>query len=160
MDKQILTILNEYSSAVWEKDENKFLELHDPGIHSYDAWEKWEYQGMDQYRVIPEEWFSSLGDERVKVTFVQPKLNLDQRLATIWCHVVYAAFDSRGNYLRSLTNRLTMILRRQPDGWKILHEHLSVPVDFESGTGLFFNDQLNSSDFEDRHSPAVGLPPD
>ena len=37
MDKQILTILNEYSSAVWEKDKNKFLELHDPGIHSYDA---------------------------------------------------------------------------------------------------------------------------
>ena len=39
-----------------------------------------------------------------------------------------------GKELRSMDNRITWVLRRSVDGaWKIVHEHSSAPVDFDTG---------------------------
>ena len=42
--------------------------------------------------------------------------------------MVYAAIDPKGTELRSMQNRLTWVLKPEGDGWKIPHEHTSVPL--------------------------------
>jgi ketosteroid isomerase-like protein len=39
--------------------------------------------------------------------------------------------------VRSLDNRLTAILRPHGDGWKIVHEHTSSPLDVETAKVMF-----------------------
>jgi ketosteroid isomerase-like protein len=39
--------------------------------------------------------------------------------------------------LRSLDNRLTATLRQKSDGWKIIHQHTSLPIDLETAKGIF-----------------------
>jgi len=39
--------------------------------------------------------------------------------------------------LRSLDSRLTMTLRQRDDGWKLVHEHTSSPIDFETTKAVF-----------------------
>ncbi len=43
--------------------------------------------------------------------------------------VRFSAEAADGTELRSLNNRLTLVLKRQAEGWKIVHEHTSAPID-------------------------------
>ena len=48
----------------------------------------------------------------------------------------FAAETPDGTELRSMNNRLTWILRRDGDGWKIVHEHTSAPAGDEGKVSL------------------------
>jgi len=46
--------------------------------------------------------------------------------------VRFAAVDAAGAELRALHNRVSLALRAQGGGWRVVHEHTSAPLDFES----------------------------
>jgi ketosteroid isomerase-like protein len=54
-------------------------------------------------------------------------------LAVAHAFVTYKGLSADGTELRAMNNRLTWGLRKTPDGWKIVHEHSSAPVDFDTG---------------------------
>lgn len=127
-DSHITSICNGYKRAVYDKDVDAFVGLYDPEARVFDTWEVWSYEGVGERRKVIEEWFSSLGDERVGVTFDRIRTVVAPELATLSARVTYAALSAAGKELRSMQNRLTWVLKPEGGSWKIIHEHTSVAI--------------------------------
>lgn len=48
--------------------------------------------------------------------------------------VTYKGVSAEGKELRAMQNRLTVALKHTGGAWKIVHEHSSAPVNFETAT--------------------------
>ncbi len=84
-----------------------------------------------------EEWFGSLaGHETVVVEFDEVRTELGTDVAAVSAFMTFAASTPDGTELRSMNNRLTWILRRDGDTWKIAHEHTSAPAGDEGKVSL------------------------
>jgi uncharacterized protein (TIGR02246 family) len=125
----IETVSEAYAAAVYDKNEQAFLSLYDKHVFIYDMWGQWSYQGRDAWAAMVREWFASLEDERVRVTFTPDHSVIGDDWA-LWCATVrYAAIAPSGETLRYLENRLSWSLCRREGGWLIAHEHSSAPAD-------------------------------
>ncbi|WP_042259729.1 YybH family protein [Paraburkholderia heleia] len=132
MDKAadpILQVLHQYQAAVWAKDVDAFLALYDPDIVAFDMWGAWTYEGIASWRNMVEGWFGSLGTERVIVDFSEAQTAVSGDLAVVHAFVTYKAVAADGEALRSMDNRMTATLRQTGEGWKIVHQHSSSPID-------------------------------
>jgi ketosteroid isomerase-like protein len=136
-DDPILQVLDDYKAAVFAKDVDSFVALFDQDVRVFDMWGVWSYDGIGSWREMADRWFGSLGTERVIVDFSNPQVLVTQDLAVVHLFVTYKAVTADGVALRSLDNRLTAILRQRGDGWKIVHEHTSSPIDFETTKAIF-----------------------
>ncbi|MGZ8809181.1 MAG: YybH family protein [Mycobacterium sp.] len=125
-----------YRAAVLAKDVDAFCALYDPDIHVFDMWGRWQHQGLAAWRDMASAWFSSVGEERVVVEFSEVHSTVSGDLAFGHAFVRFSAEAADGTELRSLNNRLTLVLKRQAEGWKIVHEHTSAPIDHGSGKPL------------------------
>ena len=98
-------------------------------IRSFDLWGVWSYDGKDALTGMVGEWFGSLpDDETVVVRFDEIRTEAGADVAAVSAFTTFAAETPDGTELRSMNNRLTWILRREGDGWKIVHEHTSAPA--------------------------------
>ena len=131
LDKSIARVLESYKAAVYAKDVDAFMRLYDPGVRVFDAWGVWFYEGSDAWRRAVEGWFTSLGAERVKVTFDAVKTSEGRESAVVSAVVTYAGVSAQGEELRSMQNRLTWALRVSGHVLRIAHEHTSAPIGFE-----------------------------
>ena len=120
-----------YHTAVYDQDVGAFLRLYDPNVRVFDAWGVWQHEGVEAWRKAVESWFSSLGDERVEVTFEDTRANGTPEYGFASVTVTYAAVSATGEKLRSMQNRLTWGLRRNGQAGVILHEHTSAPIGFD-----------------------------
>lgn len=125
-----------YAAAVHAKDAEAFTALYDDDLLVFDLWQDWSLQGLPAWCAMAHGWFASLGDERVAVTWTQAHSRTDGELAFGHAFLTYAAYSSDGRRLRSLDNRISVAMRRGAHGWKVVHEHTSVPVEHGSGRGL------------------------
>ncbi|GKV56612.1 ketosteroid isomerase [Sporosarcina sp. NCCP-2222] len=143
MSKGFITIqdvLENYQTAIHEKDVEKFLSMYTSEIHIYDCWGKWESKGISSWRENVEEWFYGLNEEGVllKVEFNDLAIEENSNLAFVYCAVTFAAWqEDSGEKLRQMKNRFTFGLRKTNDTWAIAHEHSSLPIDLETGKGIF-----------------------
>ena len=78
------------------------------------------------------EWFSSLGSERVVVEIGDVRTTVAGGVALVHAFVTYRGVSAEGEELRAMENRLTWGLQHRDQAWKIVHEHTSAPVDFET----------------------------
>jgi ketosteroid isomerase-like protein len=127
-DPRLLQICNRYSRAVLDKNVEDFLGLYDAKARVFDTWGAWSYEGEQARRKVIEEWFGSLGEERVAVTFDRVLTTVTGELASLTARVIYAAIAPTGAELRSMQNRITWVLQPTGSTWKIIHEHTSVPI--------------------------------
>jgi uncharacterized protein (TIGR02246 family) len=125
-----------YVRAVFEKDAEAFLGLYSHDARVFDTWGVWSYEGVSERRKVIEEWFSSLGEERVKVTIDRVQVVGTAELITLSARVTYAALSASGGELRAMQNRLTWALKAEKGLWKIAHEHTSVPIGFNDLRGI------------------------
>ncbi|MGF6737590.1 YybH family protein [Paraburkholderia atlantica] len=132
LDHPILQVLEGYTAAVWAKDVDAFVALYDRDAVIFDMWGTWSYNGIASWRAMAEGWFGALGADRVIVDFSEAQTMAAADLAVIHAFATYKAVDANGQELRAMDNRLTMTLRQQADGWKIVYQHTSSPV--EAGT--------------------------
>lgn len=129
-EKSIARVLNSYESAVFAKDVEAFMHLYDPGVRVFDAWGVWSYEGAAAWKRAIEGWFTSLGTERVKVTFEEVQTHGGRELTTVSAIVTYAGVSAQGEQLRVMQNRITWVLRTTGHNLRIIHEHTSAPMDF------------------------------
>jgi uncharacterized protein (TIGR02246 family) len=129
-------ILEAYKTAVYDRDAEAFLRLYDQDARVFDTWGVWSYEGTASRRQAIEGWFSSLGQERVKVSFDAVQVTVDQELAVLTAMGRYAAISTDGAELRSMQNRFTWALRRKEGNWSIVHEHTSTPIGFGDLKGI------------------------
>lgn len=77
-EKRVLRALETYKSAVLTKSAETFMHLYDPEVRVFDTWGIWSIEGGAAWRVAIEGWFSSLGNETVRVTFEDVKIMGEQ----------------------------------------------------------------------------------
>jgi uncharacterized protein (TIGR02246 family) len=128
IDAAFTRVCESYKKAVYEKDAGAFLHLYDQDARVFDTWAVWSYEGVTERRKIVEQWFASLGEERVAVTIDRIQVAGNTELAMLSARAIYAAISSRGEELRSMQNRLTWVLKFEAGAWKIIHEHTSVSI--------------------------------
>ena len=131
LDKDIARLLSTYESAVLKKDVQTFMRLYDPNVRVCDTWGIWVYEGFEAWQRAVESWFTSLGAERVKVSFEDVQTWVSKEISSVNAVVTYAGLSATGEPLRSMQNRLTWVLRTSGHVARIVHEHTSAPVGFE-----------------------------
>lgn len=125
-------MLDSYKAAVLAKDVDAFAALYSDDVHIFDMWGAWSLRGIKSWRNMAREWFSSLGTERVIVDVKDAQSTLSGELAIGHAILTYTAVSAEGKELRSLSNRITMALKRTGESWEVLHEHTSAPIDHHS----------------------------
>jgi uncharacterized protein (TIGR02246 family) len=125
-------VLKHYASAVLAKDIDAFVSLYDRKVCVFDAWEARSCEGADAWRAMTEAWFASLGTDRVVVEFEDVCTRASAALAYACVIVRYTAVCTANRPLRSLQNRMTIVLEPREGGWKVVHQHTSSPIDFQT----------------------------
>ena len=131
IDKPIAQILESYKSAVLARDADAFMRLYDADVRVFDTWGVWSYDGAEPWRRAVEAWFTSLGAERVKVTFEDVRSTLGRDVAIVSAIVSYAGVSAQGEPLRTMQNRITWGLKTIGHVLRIVHEHTSAPIGFD-----------------------------
>ncbi len=135
-EKDIRRVIGSYEAAVFSRDVEAFMRLYHPTVRVFDTWGVWLYEGAASWQIAVEGWFSSLGSERVKVSFADVQIAGEQSLATVSAIVTYAAESIQGEPLRSMQNRMTWVLRESGHVFRIVHEHTSAPIGFEDSKAI------------------------
>ncbi|WP_404460739.1 YybH family protein [Sutcliffiella horikoshii] len=133
-------VLENYKQAIYEKDVEKFLTIYDEDVHIYDSWGKWESKGISLWRENVVNWFNGMREEGelLKVDFSDVIIEENTNLAFVYCAVTFVAYSEKSEEkLRQITNRFTFGLKKVNESWFIFHEHSSLPIDMETGRGMF-----------------------
>ena len=136
IEKQVQRAIDTYKSAVLAKNAETFMHLYDSDVRIFDTWGTWSYEGAAAWRIAVEGWFSSLGEESVRVLFEDVQIMGELGFASMSAVVTYAAISAQGQELRSMQNRLSWVLRASGHVLRIVHEHTSVPVGFEDAKAI------------------------
>jgi uncharacterized protein (TIGR02246 family) len=128
----ITRVVNAYKAAVFAKDVSAFVALYDQDVRVFDMWGQWSYTGVEAWRGIVTEWFGSLGAATVIVDVDDVQTLVAGEVAVVHALVRYKNVSASGEEARAMLNRLTWVLRQKHGAWKIVHEHTSAPVDFET----------------------------
>ena len=121
-----------YKNSVFTKDIAAYSSIFDEKIRVFDMWEMWSCDGLEAWRDIAKGWFKSLGTDRDLVEFEDIQIETSGELATVTAFVKFTAMSEKGEELRWLQNRLTWIARKKDGHWKIIHQHTSGPIHFET----------------------------
>jgi ketosteroid isomerase-like protein len=140
-EPQIHRVIGSYEAAVFARDVEAFMRLYHPTVRVFDAWGVWLYEDATSWRRAVEGWFTSLGNEKVRVSFSEVQTTAEQALATVSAIVTYAAESARGEPLRSMQNRITWVLRETGHVFRIAHEHTSAPIGFEDSKAILARTQ-------------------
>jgi ketosteroid isomerase-like protein len=121
-----------YKSAVYDKNIEAFAALYGADIEAFDMWGEWSCKGIDAWRALAAGWFESLGTERDVVGIHGVQAHAAGDIAAGHAFLTYTAVSAEGKELRSMTNRITLILKKTGGQWKVVHQHTSAPVDFST----------------------------
>jgi ketosteroid isomerase-like protein len=135
-----LQVIDAYKAAVYEKNVDAFIDLYSKNVWVFDAWSAWSYDSLESWRKMVDEWFVSLGNERVKVNFEEVRAIDEQELTIVTSIVTYAGYSAEGEKLHALQNRLTWTLKSEGNAVRIVHEHTSVPVGFNDKKAILLRE--------------------
>jgi ketosteroid isomerase-like protein len=76
------------------------------------------------------DWFGSLGTDSVVVGVDDARVQIAQDLASVQAYLTFTGVSAHGETLRAMDNRLTWVLQRREETWKVVHQHTSAPADF------------------------------
>lgn len=130
--KEIESLTQKFRTSVFEKDIETFISLFHEKVLIFDLWQQWTYNGLPAWREMVKGWFESLGTDSDVVTFDEIQIQSSGELASLTAIVKFTAVSEKGEELRFLQNRLTWIIRKKENQWKIIHQHTSSPIDFNS----------------------------
>jgi uncharacterized protein (TIGR02246 family) len=130
--KEFESLFQVFETAIYRKDIEAFVSIFDEDVLVFDMWQRWTYKGLAAWRGMAESWFASLGANRDVVSFEDIQIHEDAGLATATAIVKFTAVSEKGEELRFLQNRLTWVARKKDGEWKIIHQHTSSPIDFET----------------------------
>ena len=129
---ELISLFDIYKKAVFEKDVDAYMSVFDDHIRVFDMWERWSFDALADWRTMTKDWFSSLSNESVVVTFSDILVEANDAIGTASAFVRFAAVSEQNVELRSMQNRLTWVALKKGNSWKIIHQHTSSPID--SGT--------------------------
>jgi ketosteroid isomerase-like protein len=93
------------------------------------VWGQWSHSGIEAWRAMAAGWFGTLWTERVRVDVANLQVHGSGDWAAAHAILTYTALSAQGQTLRSLDNRITLVLRKAGYAWLIVHQHTSAPID-------------------------------
>lgn len=132
-------VIENYITAVYEKDVEKFVSAYATHVQVYDCWENWECKGISKWKEAVNGWFNCLKEEGIQSIVEWNDLVIEENaeLALVHSNVTYVDLNESGENLRQISNRFTIGLRKENESWNIIHEHSSLPINMETGKGIF-----------------------
>jgi len=120
-----------FAAAVAAKNVGAIMKAYAPDVLVYDLVPPRQYVGADAYR---KDWEAFMGAYKGPVKFEISDLHVDIAGPMAWSRSVQhiVGTDPTG-HPSDTTVRVTDVYRKTPAGWRIVHEHVSVPVDLATG---------------------------
>lgn len=122
-----------FSAAVNGKDVDAIMKVYAPGrdLFVYDVAPPRQYVGAEAYR---KDWKSFLDTFKGPVKFAISDLSIDVAGTMAYSHSAQhmTGTDTKGKPV-DFTVRVTDVYRDMGGEWRIVHEHVSVPVDMDTG---------------------------
>jgi uncharacterized protein (TIGR02246 family) len=130
-ESEVRGLLERREAAIRRKDIDRLMSVYSPDVVYFDVVPPLRYRGADELRRDYTRWFdgwaSDIGAEVRDVKIFASG-------ATAVAHMLHRASGTLktgrevGYWVRA-----TVCCQRADDGWRIVHEHVSLPVDFASG---------------------------
>jgi uncharacterized protein (TIGR02246 family) len=127
----IQALYNEWNDAFMKKDVNTIMSFYAPDVFAFDVVPPREYPTWDAYKM---DW------QNLFATFPGPVTNsLSEVNITVVGTVAYTrciddgTFTGKDGSKTHIVVRVTDVLRKSDGKWRIVQEHVSVPVDLSTG---------------------------
>jgi ketosteroid isomerase-like protein len=98
-----------------------------------------QLNGVDEYRT---EWekFSPFFAKGMKISRRNAKLYASEQLAVLHCHSKVESTALKDK-IKMPWCRTTLCLQKTNDQWRVVHQHISMPIDMETGQAVFLKDE-------------------
>lgn len=125
-----------YQSSAWHKDTKAMINLYDQHAVIFDMWDQGCHSKPLEWTKIITDWLGSLGEEKVKVEFEMVKIHQSGNVGFASALIQFQAISSEGTILRSMKNRITLGFSKFENGWKVIHQHTSAPINSNGLTAI------------------------
>jgi uncharacterized protein (TIGR02246 family) len=121
----------QFAAAVGAKDVDAIMKVYAPDVFVFDVVPPRQYVGAAAYR---KDWEAFMAGFKGPVKFDISDLAVEVAGPAAWSHSIQraAGTDPTGKP-SDVTVRVTDVYRKTADGWRIVQEHVSVPVDLDTG---------------------------
>jgi len=129
----IETLVNQFAAAVRAKDLDAIMKVYTPGpdLLVFDVIPPRQYVGADAYR---KDWKGFLDTFKGPIKFTVSDLSIDAGGKIAYSHSIQhmTGTDTKGKPV-DFTVRVTDVYRKSGGDWRVVHEHVSVPVNMDTG---------------------------
>jgi uncharacterized protein (TIGR02246 family) len=127
-DEKIRQMIDEWVSAVKDKDVDRLMVQYAPDVVVYDVPAPLQQKGADAHRENFEKWFASMPG-RTTSAIRDLRIVAGESIAFAHClnHISSESADGRptmDNWVR-----VTVCFEKRDGDWKVTHEHISMPID-------------------------------
>ena len=130
---QIRALEARFADAARAKDVERVMRIYAPGVKVFDVSPPREYDGVDAYRA---DWGAFFNGVAGPLNFTFSDLNVETEGTLGWSTSIQSlTWNDPKGASHSLVVRVTDVYRKRGGAWRIVHEHVSVPVDLMSGQG-------------------------
>jgi ketosteroid isomerase-like protein len=124
---------NQFVAAVRAKDVDAIMKVYASGsdLFVFDVVPPRQYAGAEAYR---KDWKSFLDTFKGPMKFTVSDLSIDAGGKMAYSHSIQhvTGTDTKGKPV-DFTVRVTDVYRKSGSDWRIVHEHVSVPVNMDTG---------------------------
>lgn len=129
----IQALEDQFIAAVRAKDLDGIMKVYAPGsdLLVFDVVPPRQYAGADAYR---KDWRGFLDMFKGPIKFTVSDLSIDAGGKMAYSHSIQrvTGTDTKGKSV-DMTVRVTDVYRKSGSDWRIVHEHVSVPVNLDTG---------------------------
>ena len=132
-EAQIKTLFDQFMAGCNAKDVNAIMKFYvsDESLLVFDVVPPRQYVGANAYRKDWEE-FASMFNGPSKCEISELSITADGAMAFAHSIQRVTGTNTKGQPV-DLTVRVTDVFRKTNDNWLVVHEHVSVPVDLDTG---------------------------
>lgn len=134
-EKEIRKIINDFHAAVLARDVDKIMSFYSTDIVAFDMIPPLQYTGKAAYRKSWEKAFEDSKEDK-NPGYDLHNLNITVGDDVAFCYELNHCFGTHNGEQMDMWMRGTHCFKKINGKWLIVHEQFSIPVDFESGTGL------------------------
>jgi ketosteroid isomerase-like protein len=136
-EARIRQMLAEWKQAFEARDVAGVMKMYAPGAElvAFDVAPPLQHTGYDDYKKDYTEFFA-MYEGPLKVEIGETHIAISGDVAYGFGSERVSG-TLRGGERSELTLRWTEVWRKRGDRWYVVHEHISVPVDFATGKGVF-----------------------
>lgn len=134
-ESEIRKLIDDWASAFRARDVNHIMSCYAPDIVAFDVVPPLQYVGADAYRKDWEGMMSMCeGQNNIEMRDLTVAASDDVAFSHCLSHFIGKQIS--GNVIDVWT-RVTVCYRKIDGTWLTVHEHVSAPIDMQSGQGLF-----------------------